>query len=366
MCYQVPDQDLEIEKFSGGTLADILELYEPTQTNRLVLAYALAYAVWRYYESYFSQSFWTSDAIVFMSEASKNEPTGGKIFASKPYLGVQFMTNNEGEKQEIMHDDPRRLALGFLLLEIVHPQEMKAVRSLQVSTGPSSLCAQWYQAKLLAEQPHSDFDHNVYWEAVRNCLESAAGKVLVGDTSSRTAEQRKATLYEKVVKPLRGLLVGSLGDKPISKIPPWCPRSWTTVDKTMVQQRHEAVQPTSEPKRGPTQQWFLDLHDINRQIYRPQPSSRRIRIAIIDTGCDMKSPLLKHDPRLSKRIIRRKNFVDNEAGSLTDDNGHGTCMVSLALQVAPEVEIYVARVSKGAEKEPASSRHVVEVLYPKI
>ncbi|TEA15011.1 Subtilisin DY [Colletotrichum sidae] len=77
---------------------------------------------------------------------------------------------------------------------------------------------------------------------------------------------------------------------------------------------------------------------------REQPKDR-IRVAILDTGVDCSHVDLAD--ALRRRQIIYKNFYPTESDSevAEDDNGHGTHVTSLLLSVAPNVDVYMARVT---------------------
>jgi hypothetical protein len=85
----------------------------------------------------------------------------------------------------------------------------------------------------------------------------------------------------------------------------------------------------------------------------------RVRIAILDTGLE----LPKHAVNIYKdRIMDFKDWVvgGNEANPWVDDDGHGTHSAGLILKVAPEAELYVARVfeKQGTGSDLESSKTI--------
>src|ERR1700761_3970558 len=71
-------------------------------------------------------------------------------------------------------------------------------------------------------------------------------------------------------------------------------------------------------------------------------SKRRVRIAILDTGIDMEHPEIKaRKSRIQDTFCQIKG-LENKADE--DTSGHGTCCTLLLMQIAPEADIYVARV----------------------
>lgn len=73
-----------------------------------------------------------------------------------------------------------------------------------------------------------------------------------------------------------------------------------------------------------------------------------MKIAILDTGVDLSHPDFKEDQsasRMNRRIKPPEDFLD-VGGKAHDTCGHGTHGVGLLRKVAPEADIYVARVAK--------------------
>jgi hypothetical protein len=69
---------------------------------------------------------------------------------------------------------------------------------------------------------------------------------------------------------------------------------------------------------------------------------RRVRIAILDTGIDFAHELVKKY-RDRKQIKKTKSWIPGRPGT-SDEDGHGTHAAMLLLKVAPEAELYIARI----------------------
>jgi subtilisin family serine protease len=74
---------------------------------------------------------------------------------------------------------------------------------------------------------------------------------------------------------------------------------------------------------------------------RPLPA---VKIAVLDTGIDSKHPFINGAMK-TRRIKAAKSFV-NTNSSTEDTFGHGTHVAKLLLDVAPEAELYVAKVAE--------------------
>jgi hypothetical protein len=99
------------------------------------------------------------------------------------------------------------------------------------------------------------------------------------------------------------------------------------------------------------------------------PRSGRTRIAILDTGISF--PREAEDVGYMDRIMGIKSWLGDPANTDPELNrgdrdldGHGTHAAALLLQVAPDVDVYVARVFKG--KHELKGNVMAEVFHKRI
>jgi subtilisin family serine protease len=76
----------------------------------------------------------------------------------------------------------------------------------------------------------------------------------------------------------------------------------------------------------------------------------RVNIAILDTGVDLRHNAFK-DQFPNGRVKKVEDFVQI-GGTGADVHGHGTHCAALLRRVAPEADIYVARVAVGRGTRP--------------
>jgi hypothetical protein len=86
---------------------------------------------------------------------------------------------------------------------------------------------------------------------------------------------------------------------------------------------------------------------------------RRIQVAILDTGVDMNNSIFS-SPRRKTRIKAVRVFVKDSLGhdgriTFNDASGHGTNVAGLVLRLAPETDLYIAKISKGSELDSKDS-----------
>lgn len=82
---------------------------------------------------------------------------------------------------------------------------------------------------------------------------------------------------------------------------------------------------------------------------RGKHQARRIRIAILDTGVDPRNVAFAGP--VSKGLVKVEDFV-TPGGDALDLHGHGTHCVGLLCRIAPEAEIYVAKVANDRNRLP--------------
>ncbi|OIW30760.1 subtilisin-like protein [Coniochaeta ligniaria NRRL 30616] len=108
-----------------------------------------------------------------------------------------------------------------------------------------------------------------------------------------------------------------------------------------------------------TDGWFTKLEKrtqpLLRELRRAHMKSR-VKIAILDTGIDLRHDAFK-DQYPNGRVKQVEDFVQ-VGGTAADVHGHGTHCTALLRKVAPEADLYVARVAVGrgnkSELRPAS------------
>lgn len=112
-----------------------------------------------------------------------------------------------------------------------------------------------------------------------------------------------------------------------------------------------------------TDGWFAKLEKrtqpLLRELRRAHMKSR-VTIAILDTGIDLRHDTFK-DQFPNGRIKKVEDFVQ-VGGTGADIHGHGTHCAALLRRVAPEADIYVARVAVGrGNKSELRPANVVKV-----
>ncbi|KAI8689253.1 Subtilisin-like protein [Fusarium keratoplasticum] len=99
----------------------------------------------------------------------------------------------------------------------------------------------------------------------------------------------------------------------------------------------------------------------NKHIHH-LPIKNRIRVAILDTGIDDTKVFFraakKNRTKRDSPVMDQKSFL---AGiSVTDTDGHGTNVAAIVLKMAPEADLYVAKISKGHEVD--GTHHIADAI----
>ncbi|KAF5723718.1 hypothetical protein FMUND_1537 [Fusarium mundagurra] len=113
----------------------------------------------------------------------------------------------------------------------------------------------------------------------------------------------------------------------------------------------DASHQTSSEKENPLSTTWLNnlLTSIYHFVDPPVDLIEPVRIAILDSGLDPKSPFIIEDQNLARpQIQEARSFVHGtEPHEILDEIGHGTHALGLLLKVAPCAEIYVAKIARG-------------------
>lgn len=378
-----------VEHVPSISLADILErCYHFTAKMKLALAYILTYSAWQYYDSGWMKRRWTSETIHFVKECGRNGAgKQSELFAWKPYLSAHFGDEDlaSGDFRDVdgeIHRYPRLRALGIMLVEIGigkslrRSDEEHPARSLAAKTNKELLLAIQYSKE---EKLWGDCYYPKYLYAIDRCLDPGTFALApcargVDDRAKvEGLEQRKKFLYDQVVLPLEELLHGTGWMEQITAIGPLFAER-RAADKCFADDAavkpsaaREASKKSLTESQRKAKSWLWEMQHLNTELAQTFPQigpghfSERIRIAVLDTGCDNDAPFF-HLPDNGPRLKQWKDWVDGSA-SWQDLHGHGTHLVSLIMRIAPEADIYVARIAESPDQLMKAGENVAEVWH---
>lgn len=100
------------------SLSNLLEATLLDTKSRLLLSYILAKAVWQFYDSKWMRQEWNKDSLHFMFEKTSTVPKA--VLVNEPFLYHDFGKDTRPPEDDVMrvHQFPKILALGVMLLEI--------------------------------------------------------------------------------------------------------------------------------------------------------------------------------------------------------------------------------------------------------
>lgn len=220
------DEDEPIDRYIAPkpsiSLAKALEVYRLSVKMKIVLAYMLARSVWRFYDSDWMESRWTSDTIHFVLERSLNDGET-KAYPGKPFFVFQFDDSTNGFMEYCTHDSllhryPRVLALGVLLVQIGRGGHIaENINQTQSRTITQSINRDYLMGPTaFSEKSWPDFGFspngvlaNKYKSVVQKCFDREIFKDPKAPTHTHAEQdigERRAMLFEQVVYPLKKLL----------------------------------------------------------------------------------------------------------------------------------------------------------------
>ncbi|SMR54425.1 unnamed protein product [Zymoseptoria tritici ST99CH_3D1] len=134
--------------------------------------------------------------------------------------------------------------------------------------------------------------------------------------------------------------------------------------------------PADAPNVKYAHEFFAKFAEFRRLHVAGSQIQKRVKIAVIDTGINEKSPSVHghlfrikqernklHEEALRMGpIVAKQSFVGGD-GCVNDAYGHGTRVLSLLLRTAPDADFYIAKISTRAnDDDAASADHIIQAL----
>jgi hypothetical protein len=352
-----------LDSGKGVPLLHILRHYEIGVPEKIILAFTIARAFWQLYETRMTLARWTHNDVWFMSNGGDNPPC-------KAYMELPFQDGQERlpeyEKAGLIHKCPRILAVGILLLEIGlarpmegrhHPEPNDRYFVRKTNEDHASATRQLEELKGVSWKGYCS--KRLFDSAVGNCLNGknfSPGQG--GSPGCSTIAERRAAFYEKVVEPL-GLLAGSFPPQRQANI---TMRNETPRDSAAATASVQADEfpsttlasfHTTERTANP-EEWFEDLRVIGRylnhvirRLNAGEKSPAPIRVAILDSGCNLQAEYFREQRRRASRVVAWRDFVHQPPSEVKKDcYGHGTLMAMLLIDIAPDAELIIGRIAE--------------------
>ncbi|KAG7438701.1 Intracellular serine protease [Fusarium oxysporum f. sp. raphani] len=377
-------------------LANLLD--EPkakfTEKMKAVLALLLARATAQFYDSELIGQGFTKEDIQFLFE-ERDRIEG--VYVNEPMLVLRFKedgTNKSETQGEIMstamiHDMPKILALGLLLLELETRTSMQSYRDdpdlcppgiININTDyriAAKLLDPNHPAYILPEMDRQSPFRIVLpicikpGELARKMRENlSAQKKMNADLSNAL----RSVIYSEIVLPLEKRV--SSYDKPntVNVLYKSVQRRFAAAPRSIKASRQVLSRPEAQTvavsgindearKRQLSQKWFENYDRLKETLQSEDaetgPRYERIKIAILDTGINSDD----HDYYRDFGIIAEyKDYVNNNDSNPDDETGHGSAAASLLVRTCPNASLYLARVLKTNTPTRAEVKNVVDAI----
>ncbi|KAF4957460.1 hypothetical protein FGADI_3096 [Fusarium gaditjirri] len=377
-------------------LANLLD--EPkakfTEKMKAVLALLLARATAQFYDSDLIGQGFTKENIQFLFE-ERDRIEG--VYVNEPMLVLRFKeddTNQSEAQGEVMpttmiHDMPKILALGLLLLELETRTSMQSYREdpdlcppgiININTDykiAGKLLDPNHPAYILPEMDRLSPFRTVLpicikpGELERKMRENlSAQKKMNADLSNAL----RSVIYSEIVLPLEKWV--SNYDKPntVNVLYKSAQRRCVAAPRSITASRQVLSRPEVQTvavsgindearKRQLSQQWFENYDRLKEALQSEDtetgPGYERVKIAVLDTGVNSDDHDYYHDFGI---IAEYKDYVNNNGSNPDDETGHGSAAVSLLVRTCPNASLYLARVLKTNNPTRAEVKNVVDAI----
>lgn len=362
--------------------------------QKFILAYTLASSVWQFYDSRWTKVPWTLENLHLVDNAGNAlNGSSSNLYLFSDFKDIESCPEmpEHCDEDHVVHRYPRILALSRLLIDILQGQSFSFEKHSSYYS-PDTI-NQRYSALLthFNEILRSKYKrYATYLDAIEVCLKFATYLDSVPGTPAHKSVlmERRKVLYMKVVCPLRIWLQKVECLPNIQDIKQPAAESFLDHSERLatVSSAPEALQAdvtvnvpkgTSDPSVPPAalmlghapglpsrsnpKTWLNDLASFSQEKLVDIP----VRIAVLDTGCSLDAPIFQQ-PGEDDRV--KKGWIDwvGHSDQPKDDDGHGTRITSLLLRIAPQAEIYVARVATNVEdlQHHTATQVIAEVRPP--
>lgn len=215
-------------------------------------------------------------------------------------------------------------------------------------------------------------------EAISSSLESSTKTQVTRDTFPVTPRTLTSGYGELITEHIE--VEENVPENPGPKLfpahSPQSVRSWGT-DSSEVALFDTSTATTSHEQDAMTDKLIKNIQENTEKLFNDAPEdARKVKVAVLDTGIDATHEYIKK--HWKRPILGARGCRLNDAGYLDflttppsaeiveDVFGHGTHVAGIILQLAPDAELYVARVFRSGSfdqnSEPGCAQRVAEAI----
>ncbi|KAF3917680.1 Ankyrin-3 [Arthrobotrys entomopaga] len=107
---------------------------------------------------------------------------------------------------------------------------------------------------------------------------------------------------------------------------------------------------------NPAAEWLRDTQRLQCILSGDTDDENRVKIAIIDSGIYPLHPQLE-------LVKEYKDFITQDDKLMVDETRHGSTGVDLITEIAPDADLYVARVFRGTEAEADTPELIAKAIH---
>lgn len=333
--------------------------YKFKTKDRILLAHNVSLAYWQLFGSDLTRNIWTSDTIWFMEQESFRV-TQDNSSPLTSCLTFEFdAACDQSAQQQIgntpVHEFPGILSIGIILLEIALSIPFPPLRL----GGTSSINKKHQIANARLEDLKTKkwdcFPSKwIFDAAVEECLNFKVSKAKHVQSGKPLEQIAREEFYTKVVCRLAYLVESGFKSSPGGRV---CPKRQGQDDSvTQDESRGEFQTGTRLIERNWLQNLKRICHDVEQERQNHDISTP-IKVAILDTGCDLSLLPSAADGD----TVKWKDFAEESNQHRGDAHGHGTLMARLVLECAPSAELIVARIAKDLKGLQGKQPQIAEV-----
>ncbi|KAF6823128.1 hypothetical protein CPLU01_11563 [Colletotrichum plurivorum] len=138
--------------------------------------------------------------------------------------------------------------------------------------------------------------------------------------------------------------------------------------KSMGSSVSDMYEPRFAPSARPEDTWIREQFEEVQEMLKRMDESEPVKIAVLDTGCNLNASQFLKFPQDRQRIIWR-DFAGSSRTSIDEDEtdggmGHGTLVVSFLLNLLPLATIVVCRIAKERPRiDPKSDQITAAIIW---